>query len=600
MRRILCLMLLALLLTGCGASRDAQPTIPIETDPPVRFLESTDGAVSTYRADSECVKLLPMGDNHILFTASGRVHLLSGDDLTEVKSFDTGCPLSADDPGIFVSDGKIAYFNTSRGAYVILDHSLTEIASLTIREELSGQPVISPDFSTVYYCTADGVRAVDVATGAARLLRQEHGTILELNGLLFDGSVLRYTRSTDGREGESCFIRTADGTQVYLAGLKGQVCSWQDRFGAMMTLELPMGSSRYILTGAAGGQIRMLNLAQEDYDTVLFPGEGFLLTQKLTDGGLTLGVFDLNTGCGTAALELPGREAAFGFAQISGEALWLWDQGQARFLRWDMAQSQSPTENLLTDMPSLTGEDSPGLEQVLLRAEELSGQYGIPIRFAQSGNRTDGVDYSGYPDFRPDQYAQALDRLAAVLARFPGDFFAQLRDNYPVAIELVDDYDPAMEGYKGTGELTLEKERVIRVSICPEVEAIFFHQLFHAVELFSYKETNRLESWTGCNPEDFEYGGTYGAFVAGELDDSPYLTGEEQAFADAYCLVSAREDRAQTFMYAMLEGEEARFAAEAMQEKLLCLSEAIRGTFSGYQKSEEVFPWERYLQTPEE
>jgi len=43
-----------------------------------------------------------------------------------------------------------------------------------------------------------------------------------------------------------------------------------------------------------------------------------------------------------------------------------------------------------------------------------------------------------------------------------------------------------------------------------------------------------------------------------------------------------------------MEGNEAYFKSEIMQEKLLVLSKAIREAF-GWKKSEETFRWEQYL-----
>lgn len=598
MRRVLpFLLLMALLLSGCGESTTPSettvPTEPTETTAPPSLLTGSEGSLTTYTLDGEsCAVILPLGSSYVLLTTDGQIYLLTGDELTVSKSRALGCQLNADDPSILVKEEQISYYDSARGAYVTMGKNLTEISAISIRDEMTGGPLMAADFSTVYYCTADGIRAMDMSTGNSRLLRQEHERILSMDALLFDGTILRYTRQTEDEQTQTVFIRTDDGTQTYLADLNGQLTSWSSSYAAVMGLELPMGSFRQIVTGNLDGSIMTVDVP-DTWDTLLFPGDGTILLQTVTGEGVLAQLYDLNTGKILAQRTLD-RETPVPHCWKEGDRLWLWSGEESAFLRWDYTRDAAEGESVLTEHRTLGSPDQTGLDETARLAQTMTDAFGIPIRITQSENRTSGVDYSGYPDYRPGQYRAALELLRQTMERFPEGFFSRLSQDVGVVIELADDFDPDLGVRSGTGELAIDGGTILRVSICQDLPSIFYHELFHAMELEIHSESTDLESWQDLNPGDFQYAGSFSAYERGELKDSPYLTEGENWFADDYALVSPREDRAQVFLYAMLPGEEARFQSPAMQLKLNMLCCAIRDAF-GYEDSETVLPWEQYL-----
>lgn len=598
MRRLtLALLLAALLLSGCGSTEPTEPSKPAPTETtvpptePVTLLTETEGSINTYALDSgSCAGILRMGEYYALLTAGGQIYLLSGDDLQVDYSHTLGCQLSSDDPSILVKDDQISYYDAQRGAYVTLGKNMTEISAMTIQDDMIAGPLMAPDFSTIYYCTDTGIRAMDMATGNSRLLRQEHQRIISLDGLLFDGSILRYTRRISEDETETCFIRTSDGSQSYLADLDGQLTTWDDSYAAVMRLELPMKDFCQIMTGSVDSSPQAVAV-ENDWADAQFPGEGALLLQTLTDSGLRLELYDLTAGTIVARATLDDRREIYPHAWMDGENLWLWDGADSRFCRWHYQEDAVQEESVLIPQYTLENPDQSAMEQVEQRMQALEETYGIDIRIAESGNRTTGVNYSDYPDYRPEQYLAVLDLLEETMQQFPEGLFAKLDD---AVIELVDDFDPAMGIQPGTGSLEIGEETVIRVSICPGLQPIFYHELFHAMELEIQNRTERLSNWSDLNPNGLEYTGSYTAYESGELADSEFLGEGENAVADAYALISPREDRAQTFMYAMMEGEEGRFQSPVMQSKLASLSDAIRRAF-GWRETETTFPWEQYI-----
>lgn len=612
MKRLIPLLLLAALLCGCNSAEQSgelsettiaateisvqDTTAPSEeaTEPPTLPSTVADSITTYTLSGGNCAGILRFGeDSYALLTTDGQMSLLSGEDLLIENTRDLGCSLSSDDPSILVKDDQISYYDSSAASYITLGKNLTQISAITIRDQITAGPIMSPDFSTIYYCTADGIRALDMATGNSRLLRQEHQTILSLDGLLFEGTNLSYTRQTGENSTQVCFVRTSDGSQTYVADLDGELATWGDSYAAVMHLDLPMGSFRQILTGSLDGTIQDLDV-DDTWDTILFPGEGTALLQTVTEEGVKMDLYDLNEGVLRASRVFPGQAEPFPHAWIEGDDVWLWNGSESLLHRWDTAQDPADGACLLKAHYTLSQPDETGLEQCDLRAQALSDTYGISISLTESSNRTTGVDYSGYPDYRPEQYLTALNQLHEILEQFPKELLRQLGADGKLVIELVDDYDPTFTNYTGTGELVFGSPRVIRVSICQDLREIFCHELYHAMELVIQSQSKKLEDWSDLNPSRFEYSGSYAAWASGEYAESEYLEEGDNDFADDYCLVSSREDRAQTFLYAMMEGQEARFESKTMQKKLELICEAIRETF-GLEDSTEVFAWEQYL-----
>ena len=592
-------LILTLLLCGCGAAQPTEPTtVPTQavteaTEPPT--LPSTvSDSVATFRLDSgNCAGILRFSQSsYALLTTTGQMSLLSGEDLRIDNTRDLGCSLSSDDPSILVKEDQISYFDSSRGAYVTLGKNLTQLSSVTIRDAIIAGPIMTEDFSTVYYCTAEGVRALDMATGNSRMLRQEHGSIVSLDGILFGGSILRYTRLNEEGVDDTIFIRTSDGSQVYFANLDGQLDTWGDSYAAVMQLELPMGRCRQILTGDLSGNIQNLEIG-DSWDSVLFPGAGTALIQEVSEGGLSLSVYDLSDGTLSAARIFPEHTEPFPHGWFDGRYLWLWREDESLIHRWDMFKNAYTSDSYFGHHYTLSDPDETGLEGCRRRVQMLTETYGIPIELVENASRTNGADYAGYPDFRTSQYLAALNQLHEALEALPEGLTQLL--GAQLKIRLVDDFDPAQGLRPGTGSMDFGSPRVIQVSICKDLQAIFYHELFHALELMIQSESNDLEDWSKYNPRDFDYTGSASAWEAGEYAGSEYLSEGENYFADDYCLVSPREDRAQTFMYAMLDGQEARFETKAMQGKLEVISEAFRDAFRDYEDMEVIFPWEQYM-----
>ena len=120
------------------------------------------------------------------------------------------------------------------------------------------------------------------------------------------------------------------------------------------------------------------------------------------------------------------------------------------------------------------------------------------------------------------------------------------------------------------------------------------HQLSHVVDSYVFSHSVTYDNWDTLNPKNFTYIGSYD--VPEGTDDS-MLSGDAQAFINAYGMTYAKEDRATLFTAAVMPGNEALFAAKTIQNKLQTMCKAIRKSY-GWEKIEDLtLPWEQYLIT---
>lgn len=597
-RTIASLLLAALLVTGCGETDPTEDTTPStevteeSTEPTIpenSLITDGEYGLTAFTVEGGCTGILPLGDDHVVLTAGGKMLLVSGETLAVTGQVELGFTLYAGDPSICLGVNQMGYYDQSRGAYVTLNRELKEITAVKLNETPVAGPVASPDFLTLYYATGEGIRLLDMSTGTSHLLRQEYRTITGMDAPLFDGSILRYTQMDEDGNAENCFISTADGGHVSTAYMTGAMATWSGNdYAAVLELELPMGSVRRIFTGSRQGALKRLDVG-ESWDLALIPGGGNVLLQNVSGDGVALDLHDLVNGQ-RRIFVCTGRNEIFENAWLEDEYLWLWGNGEQTLYRWNTAEFDAQVDSTLVTMYTLGQPDEAGLAEADALADALSEAYGVPIEIVSDGSRTNGVDYSGYPDFRPEQYALALKELDTAMAKFPEGFFAAMASREDLKIQLVDDYDPAVGVSDGTGSLELGGGSTVRVSVCGHIPEIFYHEMFHAMELEIQNESVRLYDWKSLNPSGMTYAESYLAYESGELAESEYL----YAVADDYGLVSAREDRAQVFLYAMLDGQEARFESDTMQRKLSLLSSAIRDAF-GWRWSDQDFLWEQYL-----
>lgn len=607
---VIALMAAALLFTGCNTQTEApettmpsaETTMPTEPVPSCYVEDSpmergTGGAVRQYELDGQVTGLGMLGGELLVCTGGRTLTLFDSDTLEVIRTRELDHDIKWDGAGLVFGESGVAYYDESCRTYVTLDNNLITASTYVIGEEMLSQPVISNAFDRVFYATGNGIRVMDLAAGTSRLLREEHKQVLSVGGMLFDDTTLYYTRLTEDGKTETCFVNASDGSLYQTADFQGQVLSWDRSYTGRMVLDHAMGQTTWLISGDLQGNLKRLNPGFSWDDALLLPN-GWAVLQQSSQVGLTLYCYDMTDGRLVSRITMPEQYQLLVQAAAGDGRIWLCDARGERFFCWDTSLGgDTGSESVFAEYSSMGTPDRNGIAQCEQLAQVMGERHSVKITIREENNRTTGVDYSTYPDYRSDMYSKALRELERVLKDLPEDFLkkvGRLTDAGRLEIRLVDDYDPDQKFTPATGSIDVaDGNAAVCVSICGNIRQIFFHELFHMMEVQFMNDGDGFKNWEQTNPEGFAYVNSYADYYEGKLNDYAHLAQGSNFFADAYGLISPREDRAQVFLYACLDGESGRFASPGMQTKLTMLCQVIRENLSI--GSDEIPIWEQYL-----
>jgi hypothetical protein len=311
---------------------------------------------------------------------------------------------------------------------------------------------------------------------------------------------------------------------------------------------------------------------------------------------MKLDYYDLSEGKRTASVTLP-RELGtvlHSWAEVENGCLWLLmgDSSGARVLyRWELDKSEVKDQTLYVG-PRFTAEnpDKEGLAQCADEASALGEKFGMDITL---GTVSGDCEFSVTAEHRVDRIREGLDLLEAALKRYPQpvlDAINQTGRFGRLQLILVRQiqYERKVYQYWSEGNIC------VVLALGDDLTAAVDNGLFHALDTFLFNNTSGLDQWADLNPKGFRYDMNTTDYL--QRKEKTYLTGEKQAFVDSLSMSYPLEDRAAVFAAAMGQGNEDLFASKTMQKKLLNLCQAIRDAF-GWKKSQEVYPWEQYLET---
>lgn len=612
MKRLWILMLAVLLLAGCTAqppqTQPSETTMPTETTVPTEPLPSfyienspmergTGGVVRQYELEGNVTGLAMFDGKLLLCTDNQKLWLLDNETLEVLRSRELEQQIFWDDASLLINEQGIAWYDAGSKTYMTLDANLSVAPAFALEEDLIASPVISRTMDRIYYATDSGLEVMIPADGTSRRLREEYGTILSVDGLLFEGEILSYTRQTDSGEIQKCFINVQDGSLRDVCEFQGQIHTWQKQYSCVMTFEHALGDVTWLITGDLNGNQQLLD-APQAWDDALLLDNGIAVLQASSRVGVTLYCYSLSEGTLISSVILPEQYELFTLACPDGDKIWLCDSTGSRFFCWDTSVGSTvESATAFADCLWLEGDAAVDETAYANRLRRIEQEYGVELEVIQGENRTPGVDYSAWPDLRGEQYDQALVELERALRVLPEGFMTQVgqaADSRKVTITLVDNYDPAVGQAPNTGDTDVTGGEIrLYVSICPELKEIFWHELFHALDVQILIETDGMNHWDELNPDEFSYVSTYALYYSGALKDSEYLFWGSNYFADDYAMLSPREDRAQVFVYAIAEGQSHRFTSPAMQEKLALICEMLRQCFDI--PKDEVPVWEQYI-----
>ncbi len=611
------LLLLALLLAGCTQTLppDSQPDATLETTQPAQARpqgiyvpdsaveKQSFGAVSVYDPkEQQLLGLATMGEKILLVSQqAGAVKLTfyEGETLIPAGELVVSDGFRLDGAAVHINENSISYYDGVNREVVLVGEDRLEKERVVLPEDAVGEPAVASDFSAVYYSTGNQIRVLDIKTGIVRLLREMADRQVRMQSVCFQNSVL-VCQVTEGEESYTAFLSAETGETFNTDEVLLSFDTWGDSYFAQRR----SASITEQLFGVRGESIRMLNPASISYECWAVPEmSAALTTVNVSDRGISMELYELDSGKRTASALLPGAEKIIAVAgKAGGEALWLiaeGAEGDSWVSRWDLSKSRVYNPVDYTS-PRYTREnpDKEGLARCVEKAEELSRIYGVDVRILAE-DLVDSANNTMTAEYQVRALKKGLSALETALSRFPEGFFRSLSEvtsDNVLHISIVQSIHSRGKNYGPAGlRYWVGTQEYIAIQIYEDVEQGLYHELFHALDTYLLANSSILDGWNALNPEGFAYDNHLNAYE--NRPETPYLTGETRAFVDSYSMTYAVEDKARVFEFAMMPGHEEYFTSETMQAKLEMICMAIREAYD-WKEDPRQFPWEQYLAKP--
>lgn len=601
MKQLFALLLALILLSGCGVTTPGTTdpiggadeiqsttgpalydgTHPIEAD--------TQGAVRVFEMPEGCEAVATVGENVLLFFGDA-IRSYSGENLNLVKELSLQTQELPSYPDVQINEDAMGYYDEVNHTVVILNGALKEIAKVKLPSGAQGGFALADTLDTLYYCTEDSVRALNLKTGNSHMVRQHGDAAQALVQKCFGGDIL------------GCEVYSRDQRYVaYISTETGALLGTDKNATRLLTggsyyfAEVSDGNVKEFLFGKVGEVPQSLHPAAAECSAFEALAMSGVFTAFRTDDGLKLDYYDLDSGKRTASvvLEGAGNSIHSSWADKKSNCLWLLIQnesGENVLCRWDLNKSPTGDDRIYT-APRFTAEhpDTEGLSQCAAEAAALGSKYGMEIRI---GNAPDGCRYGLTDEHQVSVIKSGLAALDQALSRYPAPILEAINKvsgSGKVTITLV----RTIDAERVSCQYWSGNDACIALELADDMTGRLDNAMYHVLDTFLFNNTSGLDQWDELNPKGFEYDMNETDFL--NRQDDKYLTGEKQAFVDSFAMSYPMEDRARIFEYALREDAAEAFASDTMQNKLETLCKAIRNAF-GWKKSEETYVWEQHLE----
>ena len=326
MKLITLVLVVCLVLCGCAPQPESDPPPPASATVPVTEpVELYDAASVIEELTNGILKVSPLNINDAaaIVPVDGSILLFSGLDNTTLSCFsgDTlclsatrslNCRIASEDPSVQISETGITFYDSTRNALVFLNTQLEEVRCIPQPDTISGVPALSADLQSLYYCTGDGLRHIDLETKLDRLLKEMHFQNQTISALHCNDSVILCDTEDENGSCRQLFISTSTGILLYETSeeLQLQTC------GASYFARCMDGIYPELLVGDSEQGPTLLN--PHTYGSVPFPlletGGVVLATESKESPYTQLDYYDLRTGRRTAAITLPDRSQIYDMA----------------------------------------------------------------------------------------------------------------------------------------------------------------------------------------------------------------------------------------------------------------------------------------------
>lgn len=594
MKKLLPLLLVLLLLAGCGTEEVTEPSGATESatkseqqglyDPTSTIEQQTGGAVRVYRLDrNDYFSVSAMGSRLLLRAEDGTMTVLQGETGIRLASLSTKTALVDTSVSFDSSVQGAAYYDPETKQVVQINPQLQEINRLTLPEDMQGMPYISMINEEVYYCIPGEIRALNMQTGVSRLIRSHSYPNQYLQGIWFDGQMLLVSFfNADGTDAGSAYISSETGkTLSEYSGVLDPLYTAGDHY----VLNRMDGDVSQRIVGSRDGACQALNIEQSRMASALAMGG---VIGYDADDGLKLAFYELESGKCTSRVTLPGVTSPKAVLTTEN-AVWILtaENGQQILCRWDPTITPVKDETIYTGkLYTAADPDVEGLEVCQARAEQMSETYGVKIHvWNHIIQQTDGETVIE-PEYQVLTVNRMLDDLAVALEQFPEDFLRKTVEAGWIHVNLVRSVrqgDMTQFWQDGDCYITI-------AGWGNDVAYDFYRGVAYAIDSRVLGNSRKFDDWNDLNPDDFDYSYSYGT----RPDMESYLFGEDSAFLSEKAMAYPHDDRAEVFCRAMMAGYESSFQNEARQAKLELMCRGIREAYE-LEESPEVYPWEQYL-----
>jgi len=577
------IILLFLLLTGC--CREEAPVIRAAPDPAA----SREPAAFTALPECRWERIIPMGED-LLLTGSGTLSRISGQTLATTAKAEVASSFTA----LQVWEDFVSYYDPQSRETVLLNSTLESFHRIPAPGDITGQPLLSRDRKSLFYCTETGIFALDPDTGVRRMLKEDASPEKSLEALLLSDSVLCCRYSDPVLGDRFCFLSTETGRTLLDRAADLTVSSQGDIYYAALGPNL--------LFGKPGQQPNIL--VSENQGSLLPQWGGALTWQLEQDGQITLRCYHLESGKCVGQQTLSAGPLPRAFAATEEGIVWFLRKDEQTGLellhRWDLSGASAEDETIHTALYyTAENPDAEGLERCAGEALRIGQRFGIRVLIWTEAAAAEPWDYTLEPEHRVPELTKALQLLEKELAKYPSGFLKILSEGCgSLSLCLVRSICPSANNPAATNaqglQFRLEGQSFLVFSTQGTRPRTLHHELYHLIDSRILTFSSAFDSWDSLNPGDFAY--DYDYQTNKNRDGSPFLKETSRSFIDTYSMSFPGEDRARIMEYAMEPGNASLFSAPILQQKLTAVCTGIREAF-GLQNHPPL-PWEQYLLKP--
>lgn len=619
MKHVFPLLLTALLL--CGCARDPHPAAettfptaaPTEAaglyDPGSSLEAATHSAVRVYPLDDDSYYgIRPMGDSILALRWNETAILtkLSGETLVSTASVSLDAWISFEDPSVQVSDKGVTYYDEMTQELVFLDTSLKEVSRFPLPEDILGTPVLSADRKSLYYCTGDSLRVLDLETKLNKLLKEMSFSYQVPVGLHCGDRILECNTQDSAGQWARLFISIDNGQTIQESRTVLALSTNQTAYFAVNS----DGAYLEMLYGTIGQEPLALSYPGIHSDAVPLLSRDSVVLISQTDGftDTTLDHYDLATGKHTATLEFSdGAQPYSFFTDTAGDIYFLRYDAQTgadAIYRWTPEGTPTGDETVyFAPRHSYEAPDLDGLARCTEIADEISQRHSIQILLWQDAVSVQPSDYTLEAEYQVPLILDCLEQLDQALGNYPTGFLKKAAigtDSGVLRICLVrgiygDSSLGSLDQASGLQFWDGNEDAYVCLIASSDLPYRVHHELFHVIDNRVLSTCSAYDTWNDLNPEGFEYDYNYLLNLSRKDDD--WINGDNAAFIDLYSMSFPKEDRARIMEYAMMDDCADTFASPILQKKLYQLCLGIRQAFD-LEVSGGTYLWEQYLQNP--